>query len=1293
MKQRPSRHLVRYALTLLALLIMALQLVTGPSTPASPLIAFLSAVIVALLANFAIQFTRSHGNLVHTVSIAAGLAIGPGEAALGLFSGLLAGNLVRFFWQGGPSFCPAGRADRWSQIAFDWAYQGLSLFAGVAVFRALAGRPLLGEPDSGLLALAGFLLAFLIVHVLLFLLGLYLQGEAPAEFLQQNLIPYAMHELLPLPLGVIAAYLLSSLGLPAFISLGGLTVAIAIVVHTLTRDRARLEQRLRELSTIDRVSRAMRTSLHLDDLLDTIYLQVAHVLGVRNMYVALYDPNTELLTYPLAVRNGKRQAWAARPGASRLTDWVINTSTPLLIPSDMSSALKRMGLEEGGAQPEAWLGVPLLAADRALGCLAVFATQSGETFGQKDLALLSTLGAQASVAVENAQLYGETKRRAAELATLNEISALMSATLNPERILELVCSSVIRVVGGQKSAIFLRDPERDELWLARAEGLSQDFMQASLTLALDNNERVRSVTTRAPEIVSDILRNPNMNGEMHRLAASEGFRAYAELPLQAQGSMIGFLAVYFSEPHNFPPAEVDLLKTFASQAALAVSNARLYASTDQALARRVAQLSALEAIARELIATLDLGRLFDTILGRAMLFTEVEIGSLALYDRASDTLTIVASRGYSGPEMPHFGQSLPSTSSVTGRAIREGVTINARDVRLEPDYLDLSEGKARSQLSVPIMREGRSLGVITLESTRLAAFSSDDEQFIAQLAAHAAIAIDNAHLYEEVHVRLREQSILYEAGAKIASTLEAQTVLNTVALGLAQVLSAEGVTIFDWDEETGTLSSVANFRAGRIAEQDQGRHLTGRLADYPQIRRTLEERQCTAARTDDPAASPHERQLLESLGYGALLAVPMISADRAVGLVEIYTAHPRAFSQNEIRLAQTLVNQAAIAAENARLFQRVTEGRDRLAAVLNSTREAVLMIDASGRIALANPRVEMLFDIPRERLEGQLLSELLSSPDIPIAAWLGYTPEDLAALADQLSEGSLPAIQKVDYPIQFPRPRFLQRSGSPVRDDTGAAIGWVMVLRDITEDKDLEEAREDLTSMIVHDLRSPLTAVVGALSLIGDLLKKEMRGGVVQQAMEVSMRSCKKLLNLVDSMLDISRLETGEVRLERRPARLHKVVEEVVIDMAPLANDQGVILHNNIPSDVPEVRVDEEKLGRVFTNLLDNALKFTPPGGQVVVECLANGYEVLTCKVSDSGPGIPEEYRDRVFDRFVQVPGRMGRRKGSGLGLAFVKLAVEAHGGQVWVENRPEGGSVFAFTLPMRGSARDIALE
>jgi signal transduction histidine kinase len=170
-------------------------------------------------------------------------------------------------------------------------------------------------------------------------------------------------------------------------------------------------------------------------------------------------------------------------------------------------------------------------------------------------------------------------------------------------------------------------------------------------------------------------------------------------------------------------------------------------------------------------------------------------------------------------------------------------------------------------------------------------------------------------------------------------------------------------------------------------------------------------------------------------------------------------------------------------------------------------------------------------------------------------------------------------------------------------------------------------------------------------------------------------------------LLDSSKLRSGHTQLERRAMPLGPIVNDALEYLAPLAQENQIDISRQLPPDLPPVLIDEDKISRVFINLLDNALKFAPQGGQVTL--LAERWQTgsdqkfVRCAVRDNGPGIPLELRERIFDRFVQVTDQMGRRRGSGLGLNFCLLAVEAHGGKIWVDDAPNGGSEFSFTLPV----------
>jgi signal transduction histidine kinase len=180
----------------------------------------------------------------------------------------------------------------------------------------------------------------------------------------------------------------------------------------------------------------------------------------------------------------------------------------------------------------------------------------------------------------------------------------------------------------------------------------------------------------------------------------------------------------------------------------------------------------------------------------------------------------------------------------------------------------------------------------------------------------------------------------------------------------------------------------------------------------------------------------------------------------------------------------------------------------------------------------------------------------------------------------------------------------------------------------------------------------------------------------------VAQRSANRVLTLTEALLDIARLQSGRVEIDYQSIDLPTMISELMIEYTALANDENVIIRNEIPKTLPPLQADPDKLIRVITNLVDNAIKFTPEGGHVTISADSN-QNFVQVKIIDSGPGVPIDYRNKIFERFVQVPGRRGRRRGTGLGLAFCRLTVEAHGGKIWVDANPEGGSIFTFTVPI----------
>jgi signal transduction histidine kinase len=236
-----------------------------------------------------------------------------------------------------------------------------------------------------------------------------------------------------------------------------------------------------------------------------------------------------------------------------------------------------------------------------------------------------------------------------------------------------------------------------------------------------------------------------------------------------------------------------------------------------------------------------------------------------------------------------------------------------------------------------------------------------------------------------------------------------------------------------------------------------------------------------------------------------------------------------------------------------------------------------------------------------------------------------------------------------------------------------------------TEKERLEELlrlREELVGFILHDLRNPLGVLSSAIELLRGMMEEEEVSEDVTAVVSVMGRSLRRMQHLVATLMDIARLEEGELQLQCTWLQVGSLVEDVLEEERAVAEIYGVTLIAPSLPDLPPVLADRDVLQRILINLVDNALKYTPYGGRVWIEAQP-GDGVVEMSVVDTGPGIPPAERSRVFEKFTQIAGREGKRQGAGLGLAFCRMAVEAHGGQIWVEEGPEGvGSRFRFTLP-----------
>lgn len=1434
----------------------------APVPPTLPF-AFYLLWLVALTAALNLNITLDSFalNFAGFFVLSAFLALGTGAAMLILIASLLLSELANGVLRQLRHDPPRRVWTAVVSVSNNLSLEGWGLLAGSIVYYALGGpMPFIPPLSNWIINLAlRTVVALIALDITYFAVSfgigawlVHLQGVAVPAFASRHWREITVISILPITLSFTLAVAALNIPVGAFAGTCAMLILSITIAHSLSSARLRLERRIRELDSLTAIGQAVANSLELPDVLEAIHQQTMRLMDARHFYIALYDENERRITFPLAYENNERVTYTSRLFGEGFTEYMILTRQPLLIKRDVHEFARQIGHTSLDQQAQSWLGVPIAIGDQVLGVLAVQSREQANVYDESHRDILISIAAQAATAIRNSQMYMALRHQTSNLFVMNSVLTVINATLKLDEILSVIVTSLSRVMDCQKVAIFLADDQGRIARLAASHNVSADFVAQAHAIPIGSDERTTVIATGQPLIVSNTMaydRSPWLRAA----GEAEGFRALAEVPLWTQNQVIGALTVYYDEPHAFTPTAIEELTAFANQAAVAVANARLYARTDQALARRIEQLSALQQIGLDLVSSLDLHQVMQRLLERAVTAVRARHGTVGIWDEEQAVIRVSVTHGYSPEEMTRLTQTnWPLTVGVVGRAIRTGQSFYFADVRLDPDYVSFMP-ETRSELVVLLKKEDRILGVINLESPEVGRFDQAAFDFISQLATQTVIALENAQLYESAQLRLREMSILYEVGQRLTSILDMSQLGEELTRLMARALNMTTCGLRVFESATGILHIIGKYFSPEVEHSPTTLSIEDdyRLADHPALQSAIERHDIQIAYRDDPntlssdqatlqqhalqallnmplilgqdligvvewgdaragrrftaaeiqfaqtlghqaTIAVHNARLFEErtrhinnlnelyhaslalstsveleeilrrtgmvareisradavtlyvydkrtdsftrayalgvtgdwspahlrstgmtrrvikegvpvlvtearghpevnphtleAGIGSLIAVPLISQGQPVGVMYVGSFREHQFDEGDVQFVSSLANQTAVAISNARLFSEIAEGRDQLQAILDSTDDGLLIFEPAGRIVMVNPRLEAMWELPHGWLNERQLPDLMDLPEVAIAEKLGYTSDALRRLLGQISTEQAPAWNKQVYalPGQLPA-RYVERSCVPVLDAEREAIGWMMVLRDVTEELELQRMRDDLTNTIVHDLRSPLSSILGSLYFIEELIGNQDPASSTREALTICIHSANKLMNLVNSLLDVARLSAGHALVEMHTQRLDVVLDAVVDYLLPLADDSEITLSKYVDPDLPLVMIDEDKINRVLANLIDNALKFTPRGGKVAVsaERWLNGEDgsYVRCIVRDTGPGVPPEYRSRIFERFVQIAHQPGRRRGTGIGLNFCQLAIEAHGGRIWVDDAPGGGSEFSFTL------------
>ncbi len=868
---------------------------------------------------------------------------------------------------------------------------------------------------------------------------------------------------------------------------------------------------------------------------------------------------------------------------------------------------------------------------------------------------------------------------------------------NPDALLDAVFPALTELIEANNLAIaeVRRDGACDRLTISR---LWQGGHRISPEAISPPDGFFRHVVESRRSLYAESV--PEVAAE-HGIVDPPEAQAWLGAPLQVDNRVWGAIATWIDHDrqpgHGFTAEDRRLFKALAFQTELALENA-LYSAELQHHADRLAELNALSV---RMAATLNPNRLLRLIAESAASFAGAEHAAVFTLDRQEEKSAFRLSRAWGFSETTvAWMASLPLTEAEQAAVFEtDGILIvedlKAAAVTLSPTIYQLADRENIAALIyLPLRSSERILGLLAIYYDEAQNIRQSQRMLLRSLANQASLTMANARIHQQADYQLARRISqivrMSTIGQKLNATLELEEIFRFVINSALEGCNADaGVLLLAGDPDEGyAAGGEPHMVAWRGFEAMNALRPPHVVAEELIDSAALHDGEPEITSTDKPEPGMPVSHL----------RVPITVSDSVIGVIGLESGDQDAFRHEDVTFVRQLATHASSAIRNAQLYRQASAVRDRLQAILNASRDGVIMLDHEGRVLMANARMADFFDYAGVDLPPDIFQETPSVDHLDDLAYsLGFEGDKLAALIKRAFMNPGMQTQQESFAVRAgsgQRNRFVERTVTPVYGDQNEFLGLLIVLRDITEEKELEETRANLTDMIVHDLRSPLQAIMGSTRLIVDIA--DTNNPLITQATDISEQATKRMLQLVNNLLDLSLLERGELVLDTKAAPVGPMVDSAARELMPLAKETGAMIQVEAADDLPSVEVDQDMIERVIINLLDNALKYADPGSLISLtasdhanarmpdqEAPLTAGKYVCISVADTGPGVPDDYKEIIFDRYAQVPGQKGRRRSAGLGLAFCRMAVEAHGGAIWVEDRDGGGSVFRITLPI----------
>jgi PAS domain S-box-containing protein len=1044
-------------------------------------------------------------------------------------------------------------------------------------------------------------------------------------------------------------------------------------------------QRNAELAVINSVQEAMAKQLDIKGIYEAVGEKIRDIFQAETVILGAFDIASSLV-YPYYFYENSERFFPDPFPFTGLIKHLVSTQKSVVINENFAEKQREFEMRTvaGGDTTKSGVFVPLVASGKVIGGISLQSDHEN-AFSASKVRLLETLANGMSVALENARLFDETAQRNAELAIINSVQEGIASKLDVHAIYELVGEKLGQIFPNTDVTVGRYEPATD---MATGEYM------------VEHGERipVGSFKVNGIGFIGELVRRPHtqvVNEKMEETMKEHGSaiipgtsmpKSFVNVPLVIGGVLQGVLQLQdMNREHAFSESDVRLLETIANSVSIALENARLFDET----AQRNAELAIINAVQDGLASKLEIESIIDLV-GKKLgeIFPDMDVVQINLYDKQADLIHIPYCME-KGERHEHESRR-PWGIRKLVLASRQAVVNNGPqdDSRLLELAKKLGVGEMvnppiageapKSVLFVPLLVGEQVRGIISLQNmARENAFPDSTVQLLSTLASSMSVALENARLFDETE-RLLEESRKKEeelttintVSQAVASELELASLIELIGVQVRKIFKADIAYLALYDKEKDLIEFPYLF-GDTLPPLKMGEGIVSRV---------IQERKPLLINRDQ--AWQEAEQKIERVGTKSLsyLGVPILVGTRAIGAISVQSTQKAGrFDEADQHLLSTIAANVGAAIENARLFAEVARQKEYFETFFQYSPAAVVVVDFNGKVISWNPAAQTLFGYTAQEAIGQDVDSLVANDPRVEAEARMYTRKFTGELGRvevkgqrTRKDGSLVDVEVKGLPIAV----------------EGRMVGLLVIYHDISEIEQARRAAEEANQAksaflanMSHELRTPLNAIIGFTRIVRRKGEEALPEKQLENLDKVLV-SAEHLLGLINTILDIAKIEAGRMELQLSDFNLSALVDGCLATTQPLVKPD-VQLFSSLPPDLLQMHSDEEKIRQVLLNLLSNAAKFTREGSITVKGELKGA--MISLAVRDTGIGIAPENLAKIFEEFQQADNTTTREYGgTGLGLSISRGLAKLLGGDLTVASVEGEGSTFTLTLPMR---------